>query len=111
LFGFNRTMRGQLDDKYRKMTGELNLALETVTGRLEAGLEHRTADSCLIFQQLKNTFSDRAALFESELLPDLIHMSLNRAFRTRHRMQELVVYDFLSRYYESVRARTKSRET
>lgn len=108
LFGLNRTMKGQLDEKYRKISGELNPVLETGTAEPDGFLVKRSTDAGRIIQQLQETFIDRATLFESTLLPDLIHMSLNRAFRTRHRLQELVLYDFLSRYYESVRARAKN---
>jgi hypothetical protein len=103
-------MKGQLDEKYRKISGELNPVLETSTSGPDGFLIKRSTDAGRIIQQLQETYIDRTTLFESALLPDLIHMSLNRAFRTRHRLQELVLYDFLSRYYESVRARGKKRE-
>lgn len=35
------------------------------------------------------------------LLPSLIHMSMNRWFRTKNRLHEMVIYEFLSRYYIS----------
>jgi hypothetical protein len=42
-----------------------------------------------------------------ELVPSLIHMHANRLLRSAQRAQELVLYDFLYRIYESelVRAR------
>lgn len=110
LFGLNRAMKGQLDDKYRKISGELNSVLESGTAEPDVFTIKRSADAGRIIQQMQETFIDRDTLFESTLLPDLIHLSLNRAFRTRHRLQELVLYDFLSRYYESVKARKKKRD-
>ena len=35
----------------------------------------------------------------------IIHMLNNRIFSTQNRLQELVIYDFLSRYYKSKLAR------
>jgi len=37
----------------------------------------------------------------SSLLGSYIHMMVNRFFRTNQRKYELVIYDFLSRYYYS----------
>lgn len=42
-----------------------------------------------------------------DLLPGLLHMSMNRLFRSRNRLYEMVIYDFLSRYYISVGAQKK----
>ena len=108
LAGLTRSMKGQLDEKYRKLSGELDPLLGSSAALPDDFLVKRSADAGGIIEHLRGTFTDHAACIESELLPDLIHMSLNRAFRTRHRLQELVVYDFLSRYYESVKARGKT---
>jgi thiopeptide-type bacteriocin biosynthesis protein len=42
-----------------------------------------------------------------ELAPSYVHMHLNRLLRSTHRAQELVLYDFLARLYESKVARTR----
>lgn len=39
------------------------------------------------------------------LVFSLIHMSINRLFQTNNRLNEMVCYDFLYRYYESIYAR------
>jgi thiopeptide-type bacteriocin biosynthesis protein len=41
------------------------------------------------------------------LLRSYIHMMINRLFRSRQRVYELVIYDMLERYYLSVKARNK----
>jgi thiopeptide-type bacteriocin biosynthesis protein len=41
----------------------------------------------------------------TELAPSYLHMHANRLLRSAHRAQELVLYDFLSRIYESQAAR------
>ncbi|MFA6127442.1 MAG: thiopeptide-type bacteriocin biosynthesis protein [Bacteroidales bacterium] len=102
----SKVMRVQLDEKYRTLSKELNF-LMAAPGRT-ANLDLRSVDSEPIISALWESFADRESLWGSDLAANLIHMSLNRAFRTRHRLQELVIYDFLSRYYESVIARGKN---
>lgn len=104
LFGLNKVMKGQLDVKYRRISSDIVLLFDKGVAIHDVSLAKRSADASGIVKKLQESFSDRSALFESIFLPDLVHMSLNRAFRTRHRMQELVLFDFLSRYYESARA-------
>jgi thiopeptide-type bacteriocin biosynthesis protein len=43
----------------------------------------------------------------ANLAASYIHMSLNRVFVSRPRVHELVIYDFLYRYYQSLLARQK----
>lgn len=42
-----------------------------------------------------------------QLLTSYIHMMLNRLFRSKNRIHELVLYDFMYRYYTSELARSK----
>jgi len=105
FFKLSRTMRNDLDEKYRKNAKDLSSVLERNMNSSDLNLIQRSKDSQDIIKQLHTTFNSSADLFDSRLLPDLIHLSLNRAFRTRHRLQEFVVYDHLSRYYESSSAR------
>lgn len=109
LFGLSSNMKGQLDEKYRKLYENLSPLIDTGNSGPDPFLAMRSAVSQPIILEIRKTCSDNSILFGSTLLPDLIHMSLNRAFRTRHRLQELVVCDFMGRYYESVRAREKHR--
>jgi thiopeptide-type bacteriocin biosynthesis protein len=47
-------------------------------------------------------------LSREELAPSYIHMFVNRVLRSAHRAQELVLYDFLTRLYDSQAAREKA---
>ena len=42
-----------------------------------------------------------------ELLTSIIHMTMNRWFRTKNRLHEMVLYDFMFRYYTSKIAKVK----
>ena len=43
--------------------------------------------------------------FFSEPAIDLIHMTVNRILPIKNRLHELILYDFLKRHYNSVKAR------
>jgi thiopeptide-type bacteriocin biosynthesis protein len=104
-FSLTRSMKGQLDEKYRKLSDEVDKLLINDEEIRDESLSMRSVEAKIIINQIQESFESLELLFASNLLPDLIHMSLNRAFRTKHRLQELVVYDFLGRYYESRKAR------
>jgi hypothetical protein len=42
-----------------------------------------------------------------QIAGSLVHMHINRMLRSSFRAQELVIYDLLQRWYESVRARAR----
>lgn len=106
--GFSRSMKGQLDAKYRILSGEIARLLDNHADKSGTGLSGRSIRLSVVVNEIRDSYENLELLYASDLLPDLIHMSLNRAFRTRHRMQELVIYDFLGRYYDSANARRKS---
>ncbi|MCC8199436.1 MAG: hypothetical protein LIP06_12945 [Tannerellaceae bacterium] len=45
------------------------------------------------------------------LISSYIHMMMNRIFRSRNRVHELIIYDFMDRYYKSKVARSKYNST
>ena len=45
----------------------------------------------------------------NDLLSSYIHMTFNRLFRTQQRTHELILYDYLYRYYNSIIQRLKKR--
>jgi thiopeptide-type bacteriocin biosynthesis protein len=53
----------------------------------------------------------RLALPLTELAGSFLHMHANRLWRSAHRAQELILYDFLARFYESQAARVQARGT
>jgi len=93
-----------VDLKYRKLTSLIDQVC--VSGDkwfpfLPAINQRRSNFLIPVLEALKATYLDRASLLDSQLIPSLIHMSLNRAFRSKHQIQELLVYDYLSRWTES----------
>lgn len=52
-----------------------------------------------------------APLYLDDLLCSFIHMTMNRICTSKARLQEMVVYDFLYRYYYSLQVRMKKQES
>jgi thiopeptide-type bacteriocin biosynthesis protein len=44
----------------------------------------------------------------NKLLGSYIHMMINRLFRSKQRLSEMVIYDMLRRYYSSLIAKVKN---
>ena len=110
-FGFtSHPFTRQINDKYRRYRAEIEKGLsvrepfaayEPVLRRRRAELERVAAEI------LRIKAEDAAPPSTDELLGSIAHMTMNRWFRTGNRQFELVVYDFLSKYFESSVARTK----
>jgi thiopeptide-type bacteriocin biosynthesis protein len=113
----NKTSRllHSLNDKYRAETRAIESILgpQPETSPLQPGLDcfrrrsERNRRLVADLEQLRNT-SPATTPTNEALLSSYIHMTLNRTFIARQRMHELVIYHYLSRYYESSLARRKA---
>jgi thiopeptide-type bacteriocin biosynthesis protein len=121
------TLKKQLGDRFRRERPSLEELLaarpvaaraagDDVTPVVEAALERgfdqlagRSARLVSVSRELAD-HAARAALDASvaELAPSFVHMHVNRLLRSEHRAQELVLYDFLLRLYESEAARHRA---
>ncbi len=113
--GKNNRLLHSLNDKYRAEAK----AIEHILGPGPESSPLRPAADCFrrrsernrrlvaALEQLREA-SPETTLSNAALLPSYIHMTLNRTFIARQRMHELVVYHYLSRYYESALARRKA---
>ncbi|HJW33509.1 MAG TPA: lantibiotic dehydratase [Holophagaceae bacterium] len=114
--GFLREFRGegyfehQLGDRFRKD----RKALEALMGGSgDAGLARGLDILAARTEALRPAFAELRALGDAgkvdlrSLAGSYLHMHANRLLRSSQRAQELVLYDFLSRLYESQLARGK----
>ncbi len=95
------SFRRQLNERYRAQQGPIEAAL--------------SEDSPWLIQRssVVQPLAEAISLLSGQagepglgsLLSSYLHMSLNRLFTAKHRLQELVVYHYLARYYESQLAR------
>ena len=104
-FGFtqHRTTK-QLNDKYRFYRKDIeNVMLweREASETLELIYARRSAFFPIAKTIISMYQSDELQVSLQELLASLIHMTMNRWFRTKNRLHEMVIYEFLSRYYTS----------
>jgi thiopeptide-type bacteriocin biosynthesis protein len=104
----------QLGNKFRAERKSLEALLDGAADadtRLAPGLEvlrRRSEQLAPVVAELQaSARAGRLAVPLTELAPSYLHMHANRVLRSAHRAQELVLYDFLTRLYESQAARAK----
>jgi thiopeptide-type bacteriocin biosynthesis protein len=105
-FGKDKLLARQLSEKFRNSRERINALLSEGEDAgsmhyLKNILRRRTFSE----QKCVNTILDHYKKEEVEVpmndfLSSLIHMSMNRIFRSNSRMHEMVIYDFLFRHYK-----------
>ena len=113
-FGMDKYLKHQLDKKYRAITQDIITIMELNRENaynylpIMELLEERTLKNKEIRKNLNiNNFNKKNNRI-SELLTSYVHMLMNRHFRSKQRMYEMIVYDFLWRYYRSQKAKLKN---
>ena len=113
-FRVDSQFRHQLNAKYRKdrRTVEALLApdgeRETLRTPERTVLVRRSEQWSPVIAELKaREQAGRLRQSVKELAVSYLHMHANRLLRTAHRVQELVLYDFLARNYESRAIRSR----
>jgi thiopeptide-type bacteriocin biosynthesis protein len=116
--GWSPAYDGPLGRKFRKERKSLEALLdpEWNEGPLAPGLaalRRRSERSAPGIEELRSRARQgRLTCSLEELAESYLHMHANRILRSAHRAQELVLYDFLGRLYESLQARgTRTRGT
>lgn len=112
-FNMEKNLKLQMDDKFRNNRKKITDFLTR---------QNIDEDVSPIFELLVD-YSERnksvAKAIEAEndniihlndLMPSYIHMLCNRMFRAKQRLHEMVLYDFLYRFYKSEIAKQKSRK-
>ncbi len=102
-FGLTKDARKQLGIKYRTYKNEIeNIINGTILKEYEYIIIEKSTRLKSIIHNILNLKTNNILAMElSNLLTSYIHMMLNRIFRTNQRKYELVIYDFLFRYYYS----------
>lgn len=94
-FGGSQDLQTQLNSKYRQEMRQLSSFLDPAQDR-ENGIEGLFDERSTLIRALIPSGIDA-----DYLLPSYIHMFLNRILLTGQRKHELVLYHFLSKYYDS----------
>ena len=110
-FGGDKNLKLSLDKKFRDNRPAINTILNYNKDIISPHyplfllLKNRSRANQPIVEHLKSNISPAAI---NGLMQSFIHMTCNRIFRTKQRQHELVVYDFLFRYYGSELAKLKN---
>lgn len=109
-FGFNEHNAKQFNTKYRehKKTVEAVLKDSSTDSNLLSlylPLKKYARQLNPIALKISHKSKKRKDISLESLIGSYIHMMLNRLFRSKNRKHELVLYDFMRRYYESELAR------
>jgi thiopeptide-type bacteriocin biosynthesis protein len=114
-FGSIRNNKLELSKKFRRSKTEIESALlgqETNLSSVYELLEHRKERIKIVVDKIdKLNRGGELGVSLFNLVSSIIHMSLNRIFESKHRMQEMVIYSFLSCHYKSEIARAKYKIT
>lgn len=115
-FLMSRVFKMQLENKFRLERSSINAVMDVSNDSknpilpLLSAIEQKSRMSRAvaknIIEILNPTGTSREQL--DGQIPNFSHMMLNRLFRTKGQLHEMVLYDFLSRYYRSEIARNES---
>jgi thiopeptide-type bacteriocin biosynthesis protein len=107
-FGNNKSTGSLLNDKYRanmQLLWSFLTAKNDEENEIKEAVKIFTSRSTQIRKVVKKIenlqLADSTTFSFDELLPSYIHMFLNRMFLSEQRKYELVIYHFLSKYYDS----------
>jgi len=109
-FGFNEFNSKQFNTKFRENKKTVESVLNNAFNEkgfisLFQPIKKRTKQLMPIVEQIKRKANKDISV--DELLKSYLHMMLNRLFRSNNRLHELILYDFMSRYYTSEIAKEK----
>lgn len=99
-FGGGQALQTQLNTSYRKHMRQISSFLDPgrdADNEIEEAISLLAVRSSRIRQAIHNTPAGKW----DDLIGSYIHMFLNRMLLSNQRKQELIIYHFLSKYYES----------
>jgi thiopeptide-type bacteriocin biosynthesis protein len=110
-FGFDDHNSRQLNLKFRNNKKLISDSIEKNIldngfAKLYSPINKRSKNLKPIINEIINGDNSQKNSVDNILI-SYIHMMLNRLFRTKNRIHELVIYDFMKRYYKSKIAQDK----
>jgi thiopeptide-type bacteriocin biosynthesis protein len=99
----NKHAREKINDKYRNIQKDMYHILtekDDLVNQFVGLFEQQSEDKKTIIQDIIKIHEPSAV---QDFLTSIIHMSLNRLFSSKQRIQEMLVYDYLNRGYLSIK--------
>ncbi|MFD0862875.1 thiopeptide-type bacteriocin biosynthesis protein [Sungkyunkwania multivorans] len=118
-FNANKHLNKQLAQKYRDHREQLRQLMQSIPEEselfpLEQLVRQRSEKMSFVAKDILQLHKNgKLSLALHDLLWSFIHMSVNRAFKNKQRLHEMVCYDMLLRYYqmEIGKEKVKSRKS
>ncbi len=107
-FGYNEFNGKQLNQMYRQYSKNMSAVIEEKDPSLLLCYRLLYKRSVALQKTVNEIITADKKNESDYLIPNYIHMTMNRMFRSRNRIYELIIYNFLNRYYRSQIARMKS---
>jgi len=115
-FSVEKYLKKKLNDNYRELRKDIEELMSEDSGYeytqvFNSLLDFKSNASSPLISELLNPHSEQALKIDKTgYIASLSHMMLNRLFRSNQRAQEMVLYNYLWKYYDSVQARLKHIE-
>lgn len=113
-FGFDMYNSKQFNSKYREHKSTIEQTLKNKIGSadfnaLQLPIKKRSKELRPVVSQIQTKLKNQKVKKTSleSLLSNYIHMMMNRLFHSKNRQHEMVLYDFMNRYYKSELAKSK----
>lgn len=98
-------LQQSLNAAYRENRAMIERSLSAYPDSCRQLIERRSHRNAAIFELLETRSGGRQAMLRK--IPDLMHMQMNRTFRSGQRRYEMLMYHCLLRHYRSVAARQR----
>jgi len=112
--GMNHNLKEQMEQKFRKDRAVINELMDRNNDQVSEMLplfqflaQKSAAVQPIAEQILALNKNNRLGMPLNDLMGSYSHMMVNRLFKSKQRTHEMVLYDFLHRYYKSEIARRK----
>ncbi|WP_425236829.1 thiopeptide-type bacteriocin biosynthesis protein [Ulvibacterium sp.] len=117
-FGMSRPLKKQLDSKYREERKKIeefmifDVADKPDYAPILDVIDIKEKEVGPIASQILNYLKQGTMEIRlDDLMASYLHMHMNRLFKSKNRLHEMVCYDFLHRYYKSMIARKKYQKS
>ncbi len=111
-FGFNSNRyTRQLNEKYRESKVAINEIMSRASECTMPYINHLAIRESKISRCVSDILffleGNESHISLNQFLNSIIHMTMNRICKSKNRLHELIIYDFLQRYYASICAKIK----
>ncbi len=105
-FTMNKALKIQIDSKFRKHRKDIEQLMNNHQAKFINKNMKNIKQFLNIWSQIEPD-QEQISNTKESILWDIIHMLINKSFRTNQRVQEMIIYNLLYRYYRTVAGKQK----